>query len=334
MRSLIPIAAVFLTLIHHATACCAVVRKGPVVNADQTVIMIWDEARQTQHFIRQANFKTDAPDLGFIVPSPSRPQLSKSGNAAFAQLETITAPVITSGGRGFGCSTTAMVAGYAPRSSVRVIEEKRVAGYDATVLTAESGADLVAWLKDHGYSYSPEVAEWAKPYLGGGWHFTALKVAKDGGAAQIKASSLRISFRTQRPLFPYREPASTAAAQQLGVKDRLLRIYFISDVRYRAEIAGRKWSGKVVWSGDITYHRPQLMEGLGNPPNTPAGNWWLTEFEDHWPYEQAAGDVYFYRDPSLKLIHRPNITAQTRHDGAILAFLAVGALLPLRRRRR
>ena len=59
-----------------------------------------------------------------------------------------------------------------------VVEQKRVAGYDATVLTAQSGDDLVEWLKDNGYPYSPAVAAWAKPYLGGDWHFTALKLVK------------------------------------------------------------------------------------------------------------------------------------------------------------
>ena len=324
----------WFTSVTHAPACLAIAPgKGAVVNADQSVIMIWDAARQEQHFIRQANFKTDAADVGFIVPSPSRPTLSSAGKAAFPRLEEITAPAFKPGGGfGFGCSTTSMSLG--SFSSVRVIEEKRVAGYDATVLTAESGADLVAWLRDHGYSYSPEVAAWAQPYLGGGWHFTALKVAKDGGAEEIRAAALRITFRTERPLFPYREPASAAAAQRLGVKDRLLRIYFISEARYRAEVAGGNWSGKVVWSGDITPHRSALLADLKMPAATLPGNWWLTEFEDHWPYEQAAGDVYFSRDSSQKTKTRPDVTAQVRHDGALVAFVAVAALRPLRRRRR
>ena len=109
-----------------------------MVNADQTVIMLWDEARQTQHFIRKADFKTNAKDVGFLVPSPSRPQLDESGNGAFVKLAEITAPPVPQGG-GFpiGCS----VAAPAPQSlsSVRVIEEKRVAGFDATVLTSAFG---------------------------------------------------------------------------------------------------------------------------------------------------------------------------------------------------
>ena len=303
-----------------------------MVNADQSVIMIWDAARQEQHFIRQANFKTDAADVGFIVPSPSRPTLASAGKAAIPRLEEITAPRVRQG-FSIGCSASIPVNSLS-FSSVRVIEEKRVAGYDATVLTAESGADLVAWLQAHDYSYSPDVAAWAQPYLGGGWHFTALKVAKDGGAEEIKAAALRISFRTERPLFPYREPASSAAAQRLGVKDRLLRIYFISEARYRADVAGKSWSGMVVWSGDITQHRSALLADLKMPAVTLPGNWWLTEFEDHWPYEQAAGDVYFSRDSSQKTKTRPAVTAQVKHDGALAAFVAVAALRPLRRRRK
>ena len=173
-------------------------------------------------------------------------------------------------------------------SSVRVIEEKRVAGFDATVLTARSGDDLVAWLKEHGYSYSPAVAEWAKPYLGGDWHFTALKLVKDAAAREqndLKAAALRISFRTTRPLFPYREPESGDSRGALKAPDRLLRMYFIADARFRGEIEGaRKWSGKTVWSGDITSHREELLRELGLPRDTGPAKWWLTEFEDRWPY--------------------------------------------------
>src|SRR5689334_13646124 len=91
------LAVVFLSAsilsIAHSGACCAVThRNGAVVNADQTVIMVWDPEEKTQHFIRQASFKSDAEDVGFIVPTPSRPRLEESGDAAFSTLRTITAP--------------------------------------------------------------------------------------------------------------------------------------------------------------------------------------------------------------------------------------------------
>ena len=62
-------------------ACCPVPPNGkPVVNADQTVILLWDPATKTQHFIRQASFKSGADDFGFLVPTPTQPELDESGN--------------------------------------------------------------------------------------------------------------------------------------------------------------------------------------------------------------------------------------------------------------
>ena len=101
------------------------------------------------------------------------------------------------------------------------MEEKTVAGYlTAVVLAADSGKALVAWLQDHGYAYTPEAAAWAQPYLEGHWYMTAMKIAKtaDGRVAPgVAASALRITFKTDRPLFPYREPDSRHDVARLHV---------------------------------------------------------------------------------------------------------------------
>lgn len=315
--------------------CCAVSRvENPVVNADQSVIMLWDKERQTQHFIRKADFKTDASDIGFLVPSPSRPELSESGNAAFTLLDRITMPP-PQGGGGFplGCAAQAPVPSLA--YGVTVVEEKRVAGFDATVLTAKSGDDLVRWLKKNGYAYSPAVADWAKPYLGGSWHFTALKVAKDQAALQhtVKAAALRISFRTHQALFPYREPESSAFSQQLGAKKRLLCIYFIAETQYVGKIDGTKrWSGKALWSGDITAHRNELLSALQLPSSTGPSRWWLTKIDDQWPYEKAAGDVYFSPAATEKSFNLSAASVNQTSDISGLALVALFSWSLLRKR--
>jgi hypothetical protein len=258
------------------------------------------------------------------IPSPSRPQLEESGNEAFEELGKITAPAQSHGG-GFplGCSAAPQAVRY---ESVTVIEEKRVAGYDATVLTARSGDDLVDWLKQNGYAYSPAVADWAKPYLGGSWHFTALKLAKQPGGQDLKATALRITFKTDRPLFPYREPDSRQASGELDAPRRLLRIYFIADTQYVGKINGSApWSEKTKWSGDITRHRTSLLRKLNLPPHSTPSKWWLTEFEDAWPYEKAAGDVYFSPAEKQETITRDGIAHHSRIDAS--GFLMAACLL-------
>jgi len=328
------ISLVWLTANPGIDACCPVAPlNSHVINTDQSVIMIWDKQTQTQHFIRKADFKTDAKDIGFLVPSPSRPQLNESGNAAFEKLAEITAPTKPRGGGiSFGC------AGPIPESTnagVMVIEEKRVAGYDATVLTARSGTDLVEWLKNNGYPYSPAIAEWAKPYLGGDWHFTALKLVKDSKPRQenaLKASALRISFTTARPLFPYREPDSGVASEALNNSHRTLRIYFIADTQYEGKINGRhSWSANTMWSGDITSHRAALLRELKLPPNTGSKKWWLTEFQDQWPYEKAAGDLYFSQVAKSMVIDRDGKHIPYKMDAAFLGLIALFCLMKARR---
>lgn len=307
-----------------ASACCPAGRSGePVVNADQTVIILWDAATKTQHFIRQASFKSEGKDFGFIVPSPTQPTLAESGDDAFAYLRKLTEPEVIkrsrSEGVGCGCFLGAKSVGDAAKEekdskpeSVRVLDQQQVAGYDATVLEATSADALVDWLKQNGYAYSPEVAAWASPYIAQGWKFTALKVAKENSETKRKdvaAKSLRLTFQTDRPLFPYREPDSTASAKSLGISSRLLRIYFLSDARYEGQLTEKSpWTGNVAWSKELgDADRTKTLANLQLPATTAPGKWWLTEFEDRWPYAIASSDLYFSRAETQGTITRPPI---------------------------
>ncbi len=349
------VAAVLFTtllLLTPAPACCPAPPSGkPVVNADQTVIILWDAARKTQHFIRQASFKSAADDFGFLVPSPTRPELDESGDGAFPLLKKLTEPERLrvqrpSGGRGCGCvasDTAAVGKAAAGKGGVAVLEEKKVAGFNAAVLQTKSAVDLMDWLKDHGYAYSPEIEAWAKPYVEAGWKITALKVAKgaDGkGKQDVGASALRMSFQTDRPLFPYREPDPKRSAETLGASHRLLRVYFLADARYRGELTKEvPWTGTVAWSNRLSPEdRARALAMLKLPEPTGPAEWWLTEFEDYWPYRAAPADVYFSRDPDQGTVKRPPIieyvSAPFPTDVTAYALAAAVVVPPLLRRAR
>jgi hypothetical protein len=331
-----------------APACCAVPPLGmPVVNADQTVIIIWDAATKTEHFIRKASFKSAAGDFGFLVPTPTQPQLEESGNEAFPYLQKLTEPEIVRRWRptfGIGCAqgmheSSLCVDSAPPPVQVRV--EKEVAGFHAVVLETRSSGALVNWLKEHGYAFSPEVEAWAKPYVETGWMITALKVAKPKeGKDQkdVNAAALRMSFQTERPLFPYREPDSKNSARALGAQDRLLRIYFLAEARYRGELTRDDlWTGKVAWANRLkAQERGKVLELLRLPRTTGPAEWWLTEFEDHWPYRIAPADLYFARDSNQVPVKRLPIiqyfSSRWPTDVTVYAVAGVIVLPPLIRR--
>ena len=287
-----------------------------------------------EHFIRKASFRSQGDSVGFLVPSPSRPQLEESGNEAFPYLEQITAPPPAGGGFSIGCA--AMPEARPLREGVRVIEEKTVAGYDTVVLAADSGKALTEWLKEHEYAYTPEVAAWAQPYLDQKWFMTAMKIAKPAAGKEkpaLAASALRISFKTDRPLFPYREPDSRRDAEKLGMKDRVLRIYFIAEARYEARFStGAAWTGNLKWSRPLSNdQRKQLLTDLKLDQNTGPSKFWLSEFVDHWPYGVAPGDVYFSRAESQQQVE---YRASPRGiDPVFPGTVALGLILPWVRRR-
>jgi hypothetical protein len=325
-------------------ACCPAPPAGkPVVNADQTVILIWDPASKTEHFIRQASFKSDAEDFGFLVPTPAQPELEESGNNAFPYLRKLTEPERKKVPRPspvMACTCSALPPAAAP-PGVTVLQEKLVAGFHAAVIEAASSKELVRWLRDHGYAFSPEVEAWASPYVEAGWKITALRVAKDKERQQdetVAASSLRISFKTDRPLFPYREPDPEKSAAALGARHRLLRIYFLAEARYRGELTQEvPWTGTVAWANRIgPEDRKQLLAKLNLPETAGPAEWWLTEFEDDWPYRAAPADVTFSRDADQGPVKRPPILEYTvvplPTDVTAYAILAIVAVPPLWRR--
>ncbi len=319
-----------------ARACCAVSRAGgTTINADQTVILLWDRERQMEHFIRKASFRGKDDSVGFLVPTPTRPQLEESGDAAFPYLAEITTPPPSySPSFSLGCSVAQT---NMPRvEQVRVIEEKTVAGYDTVVLAADSGKALVAWLKENHYAYTPEAAAWAEPYLEKKWYMIAMKMTKSAtarDASRLAASALRISFKTDRPLFPYREPDSRRNAETLGVKDRVLRIYFIAEARYEGSFPnGQRWTGNLKWSRPLAdAQRQQLLTKLKLDPTTGPAKFWLSEFVDHWPYGIAPGDVYFSRSENQQVVMQT--TSPRTVDPLIPSMAVFGLLWPWVRRR-
>jgi hypothetical protein len=90
----------------------------------------------------------------------------------------------------------------------------------------------------------------------------------------VAASALRLSFKTDRPLFPYREPDPTRQAAALGARHRLLRIYFIAEARYRGELTRDvPWTGRVAWANKLSAgDRQKILDALKLPAATGPGS--------------------------------------------------------------
>src|SRR5262245_16962809 len=83
-------------------ACAPAFRPGVQVRiASESALVLYDSTTKTEHFIRQGTFDTKTPDFGFLVPTPTRPELGEADKALFTVLRLITT-LGPRGGKGGG----------------------------------------------------------------------------------------------------------------------------------------------------------------------------------------------------------------------------------------
>jgi hypothetical protein len=329
-----------------ADGCAPAPPPGSIVQiASEAAIIVWDGAAKREHFIRRASFETAAPDFGFLVPTPARPELTEVDRSAFDRLAETTAPRIEYVKRprqaqpGCACSAEApksVATGAAPNAEpVRVLEEKQIAGQDVAVLEADDADSLQTWLTEHGYEFSPKLKEWVEPYLAQKWIITAFKYAKpqEGEPPPLLSSTaVRMSFDAERPFYPYREPEADQTDTEQP-DERLLRIFLIASEKMQGklETAEPVWPGKVVYAKPFEAAQQERVWELLKLPKPENAKWWLTEFEDHAAPRPGSADLYFSPAEDTREVERPPIVQFVHTPGFPLdlsfAVLAAGMLL-------
>jgi|GEM_PF-503963 len=307
--------------------------------ADETALIVYDSATQTEHFLRLAKFDGASADFGFFVPTPSQPELAEGSSDIFPMLAKLTEPVIVHrtikqepsfacGGVGASRipgSIDAMPAG------IRVIEKKRIGAFDAAVLKAEDARVLQDWLKENEYSTRPALEAWFGEYIRLGWFITAFKIAGGTSMTPSVNTPVRISFKTDVPVYPYREPLDVQAHKD-SWRPRLLRLFVLSDARVAGSVGrdGKAFAGQTVWSKPVATNviAPALATGKFPAMNR---DWHLTEFEDASAPRRDLDDVYFSKSSIQDLVERPPheiVTVETTYWRTGLCCSGV-ALVPI-----
>ena len=299
------------------------------IEAEQALI-IWDEGAHREHFIRRAAFTSDADDFGFLVPTPSRPELREVPAAVFEALAEATKPEVKTvilPGSLLLRSAPASLDGTSRTRGVKVLEQRTVAGYDATVLLADDPAGLSDWLKAHGYPMRSALEQWLVPYVENHWVITAFKISKSGAGRDIASPLVDMAFSTERPMYPYREPV-----EKTGSAARLLRVYFVGPWKALATIGtgATSFPGKTYWASPFE----QLKVTLPAPATAQA---WLTVFDDPSSPRPAVDELWFSPAPDSDEVAPPprlEVVSIPCELGCPLVFLAGLIALVIRRRRR
>lgn len=343
MRVLITmlLATLVLAVPQRAQACAPAPPRGYDVSiVGEEAVIVWDAAKRIEHFIRRADFSTEAEGFGFIVPTPTVPELVEVDDAIFERLGYAIRPREEVRYETSGISPTCLLfatlamragdkatAGAAP---VTVLRHQVVGGYDAVVLEASDPAALSKWLADNGYAEGDTLRAWAAPYIDKGWKLTAFKLAAPEGQGGLATSPVRMSFSTDAPFYPYREPADQREGDG---GDRSLRVFFVSDERYSGSLPGdAHWPAEAVYAGGVGV---ELFDGVVPEDAVPRAPY-LTAFLDESSPRPGTDDVFFAASNDGDVTPEPIVHVVKEPVPVPVELLVpiVGVIWYVRRRRR
>jgi hypothetical protein len=285
----------------------------PSLEVEQ-VLILHDPATEQEHFIRELVFRDAKEPFGFVVPTPAQPTVAKVDKSPFTALAARFPPEpppppgrglglrgLGGGGKGGGGI------GAAP---VTVLSEERIGNFTVFVLAATDASALKKWLDDNQLASTPSSDAWLAHYVKLGFYYAAFRYempsAKDATAA-AKSETVRISFATPLPFYPYKEPDHPTTAAR---RDRVLAVWLASPARVvpvAAVTTGAATSWRRPWAEPVKHTAPTTADlaGIVGPQlgallKSPvagkedaggARTWEVQTFEDQKTNRRGWGDV-------------------------------------------
>lgn len=274
-------------------------------------LVIFDEASRREHFVREIVFRAAREPFGFVVPTPGRPEVAGLVSP-FDALERaypydLFLGAVGSKGGGVGGPRSR-----APAPAVTVLEVKKVGSFTSFVLAANDSKALTEWLIKNGFSTTPESQRWLEHYVRLGFFYVAMRYEPPAGnadAERTSAETVRVSFDTPMPYYPYYEPDPPGGV--VPDAPRMLELWLVSS-RARVPVAAKTEGEAVSWVRPMasgrsysTNAQPELKKAFGATFSLlPAGPLMIQRFIDQKRSRLGYGDVLFVpKEPST-----PNLT--------------------------
>lgn len=266
MKRLIIILFTFIvTLIISPTKILAdgmiVPRPNRIVDETDQKAVIWHDGK-TETLILSITFKGDTDEFAWIIPVPAKPEVDAGVDELFTGLAQLTNISYNDVGS-FGAVNLAP-GGISEKSTVSVIETKKVDIYDIAVLTAEDTTDLREWLEENDYEYPENKEHLLKSYVNKNWYFVAAKVnAESLGVAQgLKtghATPLKITFDSEKIVYPLKISGMEADIKPTTTSNKIINAFSFENGATQGWYGGRviddnfAQHGKKVYSQLFTY---------------------------------------------------------------------------------
>lgn len=275
--------------------------RRPSLAYEQAVI-VHDASKGRQHFIREVAFRKANERFGFVVPVPTRPEVAKVGKGLMKLFQLDfpfdAPPVFDTVGRGSG-SGSGSGAGFGGRG-VTVLERTKVGSFTAFVLAAQDSLALSKWLKKNGLVTTPETDAWLAHYVALDFYYVAMRYDPPKGDKKVRptmtSETMRISFDTPVPYYPYLEPAAPAG---IVGEERVLDLWVVG-TKPVIPVALADRDGKRSWirplrAGQVHADASVKLATFGDVLDVPMpeGALVVQTFQDQKRSREGIGDILF-----------------------------------------
>jgi uncharacterized membrane protein YiaA len=216
-----------------------------VTESGQKAAIFYDKGNED--LFLSVEYKGDADKFAWIVPAPGIPKTGMAPEKIFTKLEEYSQPKDTflekmdnwlsgSGYYDYGYGDIVpMSANFdsklelAPKTTVKVVEEKQVGPYDMKTLTTKKTSDLKNWLNENGFNTENWNDKVIKEYVDKDWSFVVMKISPDYQTAKITndlksgaIAPIRLSFKTDKMIYPLKiSSINENPAERQEVEDAL-----------------------------------------------------------------------------------------------------------------
>jgi len=186
----------------HASVAAAdapVYPSGKLVRAaDERAVIVWERGRRVEHVIRQLDVEGEAPAFATLVATPSAPKVAKVKDDIFGRVAALVADVVPP----------------APADGA-ALPKSKVDDFEVMSVKATDGAAINDWLAKNKLEMRPAVSAWLQKAAAKGWTVTALRYSGvPAGARVVHTPTVRMTFDTETPIYPYAEAPPTRGEQQ------------------------------------------------------------------------------------------------------------------------
>lgn len=285
----------------------------PSLAYEQTLV-IHDPIAGREHFVRQVTFRASKEPFGFVVPTPTRPEVAKVAHDPFTRLRAMFPFKWDPSDEGLGTLDAVDVrgGGVGGAKHVKVLEQKKVGSFTVFVLSANDPTALSGWLEKQSLAKNAQAEPWLAHYVKLGFHFVALRYDPSSTDPRFgtiaRAEVVRFSFDTPLPYYPYFEPEPEPGAK---ASPRMADIWLVSP-RAGTPVAVRSRDGKTHWVRPFSEGssstglgvgasvRRDLELALGSEKSLlPEGKLMVQRFVDQKESRAGFGDVLFL--PRIKV---------------------------------